>query len=170
MTRIVWQKKSRHKDEPAIEWRDVMPGHRFFASVLSPLLRDRKQVLIMAAIVSLHLGLTHYGLPGWQCPFFHILGIPCPGCGLTRSTVLLLQGHLQSALSLHVFAPILLLGFVCAGSSITLPEPYRRRFLGALEVLENRTGLSALLLIGLVLYWLARLLILNSAFVQMIRG
>jgi hypothetical protein len=147
-----------------------MPGHRFFAPVLSPLLRDRKQVLIMAAIISLQLGLTFYGLPGWQCPFIHILGIPCPGCGLTRSTVLLLQGHLQSALSLHAYAPLLVLGLVCAGSSITLPDPYRRRFLGALEVLENRTGISALLLIGLVLYWLARLLIMRSAFVQMIQG
>ncbi len=35
------------------------------------------------------------------CPFAIVTGHPCPGCGLTRATVALLQGHLAEALHLH---------------------------------------------------------------------
>jgi hypothetical protein len=156
--------------EPTIEWRDIMPGHSLFAPVLHPLLRDRKLLLIVTAVAFLQLGLTGFGLPGWQCPFFEVLGIPCPGCGLTRGTLLLLKGHWYAAISLHAFAPMLLLGLVCAGCSIALPDSYRLRFLGTLETLEVRTGFATLLLIGLILYWLARLLIMKSAFVQLVQG
>jgi hypothetical protein len=33
------------------------------------------------------------------CPFRLITGIPCPGCGMGRATIALLQGHV--AVSLH---------------------------------------------------------------------
>jgi hypothetical protein len=37
-------------------------------------------------------------------------------------------------------------------------------------LIERKTGLSVLILGGLLLYWLARLLFLQAAFVQLIRG
>ena len=44
------------------------------------------------------------------CPMAGVLGIPCPGCGLTRATLALLRGDFRSALSLHplvfVLAPL----------------------------------------------------------------
>jgi Protein of unknown function (DUF2752) len=35
------------------------------------------------------------------CPFAILTQHPCPGCGLTRATVALLQGHVTEALHLH---------------------------------------------------------------------
>jgi hypothetical protein len=35
------------------------------------------------------------------CPMAAMLGIPCPGCGLTRATLAAVQGDLQQALALH---------------------------------------------------------------------
>src|SRR4051794_22012477 len=35
------------------------------------------------------------------CPFKVLTGLPCPGCGLTRSTVALLHGDLSTSLYFH---------------------------------------------------------------------
>jgi Protein of unknown function (DUF2752) len=35
------------------------------------------------------------------CPFKLILGLPCPGCGMTRSVVTLLHGDLAASLYFH---------------------------------------------------------------------
>jgi len=35
------------------------------------------------------------------CPTAGLLGLPCPGCGLTRATLLLFQGEFAKALELH---------------------------------------------------------------------
>jgi hypothetical protein len=40
------------------------------------------------------------------CPFKTLTGIPCPACGSTRATSLLLQGHLHEAVMLN---PLVLL-------------------------------------------------------------
>jgi ribose/xylose/arabinose/galactoside ABC-type transport system permease subunit len=44
------------------------------------------------------------------CPSAGLLGIPCPGCGLTRATLAVFQGHFVEALRLHplvfVLSPI----------------------------------------------------------------
>jgi hypothetical protein len=34
------------------------------------------------------------------------LGLPCPGCGVTRGLAYLLQGHLARAMELHPLAPL----------------------------------------------------------------
>jgi len=48
--------------------------------------------LFVAAIVGL-------GLP--VCPSATLLGIPCPGCGLTRATLAALRGDFAGALHFH---------------------------------------------------------------------
>jgi len=46
------------------------------------------------------------------CPLRHLTGIPCPGCGLTRSFMAIARGDLEYALSMHLFGPVLFGAFV----------------------------------------------------------
>ncbi len=40
------------------------------------------------------------------CLTRRLLGLPCPGCGLTRGMAHLLQGNLARAMTLHPLAPL----------------------------------------------------------------
>ena len=45
------------------------------------------------------------------CLFYHLTGLPCPGCGLTRSFVCLGHGHLWQSLHWHPLGPAIYLLF-----------------------------------------------------------
>lgn len=137
---------------------------------ISPVLRDRKFALILAGAAGLQLTLVSLSLPGWECPIFRITGIPCPGCGLSRAVTLLLHGDLKGSLTYHAFAPILLLTMVIIFLAALLPKSIVQPIISKAERLEGQTRLTVIILIGLFLYWLARLLILQATFVQLIRG
>lgn len=74
----------------------------FAASILLPLPSPSGQI-------------TH--LPS-VCLFYHLTGLPCPGCGLTRSFVCLGHGHFRESLHWHplgfvIYAVFLLLWLRC---------------------------------------------------------
>lgn len=48
------------------------------------------------------------------CPFFATTGLWCPGCGLTRATHALLQGHIATAFGFNALFP-LFLGAIVVG-------------------------------------------------------
>lgn len=123
---------------------------------LASLLRSRALGLVLTGIAGLQVGLAAAGLPGWKCPLLTGLGLPCPGCGLSRAVVLLLSGQWRAALSHHAFSPVLLVAWLTLAVAALSPEAFRRPMIHAVERLERRTGLSTLLLVGLVLYWIAR--------------
>ncbi len=41
-----------------------------------------------------------------MCPFAHLTGLPCPGCGLTRSWVALGHGDVVGAIGFNWFGPL----------------------------------------------------------------
>lgn len=45
------------------------------------------------------------------CLFYHLTGLPCPGCGLTRSFVCLGHGHIFESLHWHPLGPVIFLLF-----------------------------------------------------------
>ena len=141
-----------------------------FPAPLSPLFRQRNVALGLCGLGIAQLGLFSLGLPGWPCPFLNLFGVPCPGCGLTRAITLLAHGDVYAALVFHAFAPLFLAGIFLSGISSLLPQKKREPLVDRLEDIERRTGLSAIILVGLVLYWLTRLLFFHTAFVQLIRG
>jgi hypothetical protein len=130
----------------------------WYAPVFSGLLENRRDGLIILGASALHLGLNLAGLPSWECPILAVTGMPCPGCGLTRATMQLLHGDIVPALRTHVFAPVFLLAFVVMFLSLVLPEKYRQFLLSSVHQLEVRSGFTAFLLSGLMLYWLVRLM------------
>ena len=147
---------------------NMLPSNAF--APVSPLLRDRKFALVVAGTAGVQIALVSLSLPGWECPFFRVTGIPCPGCGLTRAVILLLKGDVSGSLRFHAFAPILLLTAVSLILFLILPRSITQPAITKVELLEQRTGFTVIILVGLILYWLARLLFLQAAFVQLIRG
>ena len=137
---------------------------------LATLLRNRKFGLILTGALSLHIVLSVLRLPLWECPFFRLLNIPCPGCGLTRACMLLLKGDFYSSLKFHAFAPIFIvlifLTILCALLPSSLTDPIIHKA----EALERQTGVTIIILGGLILYWLARILLFPTVFAQLIRG
>jgi hypothetical protein len=49
------------------------------------------------------------------CPFKVATGLPCPGCGLTRSSVALLHGDLGTSLYYHPLGVVMIVGAVIVG-------------------------------------------------------
>lgn len=84
--------------------------------------------------------------------------------------MLLLRGDFYAALQFHAFAPIFMalvfLMLLCA----FLPDSITDQIILKAESLERQTGVTIIILGGLILYWLARLLLFPTVFAQLIRG
>lgn len=139
-------------------------------SPVFPVLRDRKFTLLLAGAAGVQIALVSLSLPAWDCPFLRLTGIPCPGCGLSRAVILLLKGDLAGSLRFHAFAPIFLLAAVAVILTVLLPKSVIQPAISRAELFERQTGFTVIILVGLILYWLGRLLFLQAAFVQLIRG
>ena len=138
--------------------------------MLSTILRDRRLGSIICGAALLQLILSLFGIPGWTCPFFHTFGIPCPGCGLTRATLFLFRGDWKQALIMHAYAPIFLFGLVIIALCTIAPRHHVERIVMKAETMERYTGITLIILGGLIVYWLARLLFLQAAFIRLIQG
>lgn len=138
--------------------------------ILASVAQNRLAGAMIAGAAGLQTGLVSLGLPGWPCPFFHVLGLPCPGCGLSRACAALLYGDWSTSLELHAFAPIFVGGLILVFLAAVLPPRQHAWLVGRLELVERRTGITAILLVSLMLYWLVRLLLFPEAFINLIRG
>ncbi len=129
----------------------------FFTPVLAPLLQNRWLVFIFVAFGVAQLSLVFFGLTGWQCPIYETLGVICPGCGMTTAMTLLLQGHWQLAVQTHAFAPAILIVLMMLLVAMGLGSAYLRKFSASVERLERKSGITAILLLSMVAYWLLRI-------------
>jgi hypothetical protein len=93
------------------------------------------------------------GIP--LCPTARTLHMPCPGCGLTRATLAMLQGHFAEAWAYHpmsfVISPLVI------GSAIYFALRYVR--VGAIWERRHPGWIIAALLalqVALVALWIAR--------------
>jgi hypothetical protein len=76
----------------------------------------RPWTLVLLALIVGHLiPLTWLTSGPSFCPFKVATGLPCPGCGLTRSSVALLQGDLVMSLYYHPLGVAILVGAVAVG-------------------------------------------------------
>jgi len=138
--------------------------------ILAPILKNRAACVAITAATILQLSLVFAGLPGWRSPIHSILGLPDPGCGLSRAIVALLRGDWRTSLIFHAFAPLFVIALTLITLASVLPHGMRDKVATWIEALERRKGLTAFLLIGLVIYWLARLLVMRDAFLQLVAG
>jgi hypothetical protein len=122
-----------------------------------------KRALIVFGIAAPIALLMGAGAP--FCPTASLLGVPCPGCGLTRATLALLHGNVSRALELHPLVFLLVPVYV-GGIGVALLTYVRgapahdgaalaRR--AASFVMSRAFTLSAALLLALVIgVWAAR--------------
>lgn len=124
--------------------------------MLGPLLLNRWLIGIFLGVGLTQLMLVASGLTGWQCPIKSTFGITCPGCGLTTAMALMVRGHWATAVGMHAFAPLFLVVLTGMVAAISLPSVYLKKLSTAVAVLESKTGISAIILLGMLLYWLLR--------------
>jgi hypothetical protein len=129
----------------------------FFRPVLAPLLQNRWLNCTFVAFGVAQLLLVFFGFTGWQCPIYETLKIICPGCGITTAVTLLLQGHWHLALQTHAFAPVILFVLIMLLIAIGLPASYLRKFSDSVKRLEQKSGITAILLLSMVVYWMLRI-------------
>jgi hypothetical protein len=113
---------------------------------------------LLAAAGALVATATWQGFP--LCPMAGSLGIPCPGCGLTRATLALLRGDVRQALHFHplvwLLAPLFVV-FVSAAVRELLRDPARPRRPSRVPWYGVGTNVAATLLLVVTLgVWLAR--------------
>jgi hypothetical protein len=113
---------------------------------------------IVAAIASVFALVVAARLP--ICPMAGVLGIPCPGCGLTRATLALLHGDFRRALGFHPLAPVIAPVFIAAvvGAALGYVRPRRSPNLNPWLASPTATVLAAALLIATLGVWGARFL------------
>src|ERR1041385_8266886 len=121
-----------------------------FRPLFSGILRDRRLGLVICGAALLQLILAFLNYPSWPCPIFHTLGIPCPGCGMTRATLFLVRGEWKEALAMHAFAPVLLVTILLIAFCALAPKTQVARLAEGTEILERHTGLTAFILGGLI--------------------
>ena len=133
------------------------PGKWFCTPVLAPLLNNRWINCIFATFGVAQLLLAIAGLDGWQCPIHASVGANCPGCGMTAAMTMLLKGQWQVAVATHAFAPVALLVLILMLAAIALPSNYLIRICNYVDRLERKTGVTAILLLSMMLYWLLKI-------------
>ena len=130
----------------------------FFAPVTASMLQKRWVVLLFAGFGVAQVALTMAGLAGWQCPIRSTLGVRCPGCGMTTAIVMLLNGEWRMALQTHAFAPLLLFILILMLAAVALPSRLLDKISRNVAKLEQNTGITAIVLLSMVIYWLLRVL------------
>ena len=141
---------------------------RWFAPVLAPLLRRRKLSLVLAVAGTGQILATMFHAPAITCPVMQLFKVPCPGCGLSRACADLLHGRWWHMAQMHAFAPAFVLAIGLFWVSGVMGGSAREGFVSAVEHLERRTALPTLLLVGLVLYWLVRLVYSPVDFLRLV--
>ena len=122
------------------------------------LIRDRKLGLAMAGGGLLYFVFAQCGWDIMPCPSMQVLGIPCPGCGMTRSCLSLLRGDWAASLRLNPFGPVFAVFWAVVGVGVVLPQPWRGKFADHLGRLEQRSRWAGWVASGLAIYGLTRLI------------
>jgi hypothetical protein len=125
----------------------------FFKPVLAPMLQQRSLLIILAGLGALQIGLTAAGGQAWQCPIYAFSGMPCPGCGMSRATLLLAQGQWGAAMHMHAFAPVVLAAVIVFAITGFLPRKHLPGILSSIATVERHTGLVTFLALSMLIYW-----------------
>jgi hypothetical protein len=125
--------------------------------------RAISSILFAAPIVGAHYyGYTNQTSPLF-CPFRTFTGIPCPGCGMTRSFCAIATGRLEDALNYHFFGIFLFVGFAIAVVHLLLEIINQRKITSFYTKLIFDTKNKIIFLVIFLTYYLVRLSLLYQS-------
>jgi hypothetical protein len=107
-------------------WHDHIFGPENDGDFYS-MLFSRTAALGALALILLAAALPSHGAGVPICLFRYLTGLPCPGCGLTRSFSCILHGEFERGYEYHPFGYFLLPLFLLAASTLFLPASYHAR-------------------------------------------
>jgi hypothetical protein len=88
------------------------------------------------------------------CPFKLATGMPCPGCGITKSLVFFYLGQWEKSISYHLFGPLVVAVCVVLTVLLLLEITWRRDLLSSFLFRKNA---GVVLGAGLAIYHASRL-------------
>ncbi|MDK2970392.1 MAG: hypothetical protein PWP23_147 [Candidatus Sumerlaeota bacterium] len=111
-----------------------------------------------SAIVCLIGAITGYFLPATgigmsTCGMLRIFGLPCPGCGLTRSVSSFLQGHFVWSFHYHPLGWVFAVIFVLIGSTALMPTRWREAIIARVTRYDQALGSGFLIFCTLLLLY-----------------
>jgi hypothetical protein len=93
-----------------------------------------------------------------SCGFHASTGLPCVGCGLTRSVTCFLQGDFALSVVYHPFGSVFAVGFILLGLMAVLPERWRAPLLLRLESWDVVLGVATIaFFLLLIIYGIYRI-------------
>jgi hypothetical protein len=143
--------------------RSAKPGSAPLGAAVFLLLQLAAAATLLGATED---GVSVAGIPlGGACLFRRLTGLPCPTCGMTRSVVLSLHGHLAAALRVNPAGIFWVLAVAAIGAAL-LWLGWRQRTAGAAgaETASRRVRTLALVQgvsvgVVLALHWIHVLLV-----------
>jgi len=124
--------------------------------------RVRRLAFVKLAIFSSPLVGAYFYSHGKQisflvCPCRYLTGIPCPGCGMTRSFVAIAQGDWHQAIEQNLFGPVLFASFLVASIHLTIELVKKRQLKAFYSQLIGNEKLQLLGLVVILIYHGSRL-------------
>ena len=112
-------------------------------------------VLLLAGGVAAAVALAPMG---GECGFRHLLGAPCPGCGMTRSLVALCRGDAAASWRFHPLGPPLAAAALLA-IGLAVHEGFTGRPTFRLPAARWGAGAALVLLVLGAAVWVARVVV-----------
>ena len=100
--------------------------------------------------------LSLFGISLFPCPWRAVTGLPCPGCGMTRSALALLRGDLPGSLRENALTWLILVFWLVVAVGLTVPAKCRTKMARRIGEWEQRTRWPLWFGILLVVYTLTR--------------
>ena len=125
--------------------------------VISPILRESFSFWFVTLGPVVFVAAYKLGLIFWDCPFHHITGLDCPGCGMTRAAYWLAKGDVGIAVSYHPFVLPFAAGWLFFAVSAFLPKAGRARLADRVAEIERRFWVVPVVGAAFFSYGVARL-------------